>query len=101
MPVSLLILSACVSGLATRLPGDELIGPARAAAVAGAARTVTTLWEIHDNSPQHFFRAFYEVILTDGAADAAVRAGIAAVRAIPEFDAPVHWAPYVLIGDPG
>lgn len=59
---SLAVFSGCVTGLAERCPGDELIGLARAAPLAGIPSVVTTLWRTRDESGAPFFRAFYDAV---------------------------------------
>ena len=64
LDVGLLALSGCVTGPAERLPGDELVGLARAAAFAGVPAVITTLWDIHDWSSAAFFTIFYSSLVT-------------------------------------
>ena len=99
MSVALLTLSACVTGLAQRRPGDELIGLARAATFARIPSVITTLWPIYDASAPVFFEAFYSALLEGMPKDSAMRTARSAVRAADGFDAPLHWAPFVLMGD--
>ena len=96
---SLAVFSGCVTGIAERRPGDELIGLARAAALAGIPSVVTTLWRTRDESGAPFFRAFYDAFVHGSPADDALLLAQAELRRNPATLDPVHWAPYVLMGD--
>lgn len=62
---SLITLSACRTGLQQRLPGDELLGLARALLYAGTPSAVLTLWNVEDLSTRLLMERFYRA-LTDG-----------------------------------
>ena len=71
-PVGLLVLSGCVTGVASRRPGDELAGLGRAAATAGIPSVLCTLWNIDDQSASVFFRAFYAALIEGESKDRAI-----------------------------
>jgi CHAT domain-containing protein len=95
----LLTLSGCVTGLAERRPGDELIGLARAAALSGIPSIVTTLWTVRDKSTNLFFDYFYRDLIKYGSKEHALLAAQQALIATKEFSHPLHWAPFILMGD--
>ncbi len=95
---ALLVLNACVTGLALRRPGDELIGLARAAATAGTPSTVCTLWNVDDDVAAYFAKAFYEALLDGAQLDSAVRRAQRQLRDHKRAE-PWYWAAFVLIGD--
>lgn len=99
LATSLLTLSGCVTGLSKREPGDELIGLSRAAASAGIPSVVTSLWEVFDESSSQFFAYFYNALGKGASKDWALLAAQQALMQQKRFEHPVHWAPFVLLGD--
>ncbi|MDJ0863078.1 MAG: CHAT domain-containing protein [Gammaproteobacteria bacterium] len=99
LPTSLLSLSGCVTGLTARHPGDELVGLSRAAALAGAPSVLTTLWETSDQSGPAFFDAFYTALLSGASKVQALTHAQHTMREQYDYSQPLHWAPYVLMGD--
>ncbi len=95
----LFTLSACVTGLSERRPGDELVGLTRAAAVTGTPSVVTTLWPISDESSVTFFEAFYEALFSGAGKDEALDRARLTLLSSSRFRTPLHWAPFVLFGD--
>ena len=59
LPVELVVLSGCATGLNVITPGDELIGLVRGLLQAGAQSLVLSLWDVHDASTREFMVAFY------------------------------------------
>jgi CHAT domain-containing protein/TolA-binding protein len=97
----LLVLSGCVTGLSERRPGDELIGLARAALLAGARSILVTLWETSDEASRSFFQHFYRALLDGSTVSEAVAwAQHQLATGAEGYDHPVDWAPFVLLGDP-
>ena len=97
----LLVLSGCVTGMSDRKPGDELIGLAQAALRRGTRSVVATLWETRDESSTVFFEHFYDALRRGVTVSLALAYGREALATGPGgFDHPVHWAPFVVIGDP-
>jgi CHAT domain-containing protein/Tfp pilus assembly protein PilF len=97
----LLVLSGCVTGMSDRKPGDELIGLAQAALRRGTRSVVATLWETRDESSTVFFEHFYDALTRGVTISLALAYGRKALATGPGgFDHPVHWAPFVVIGDP-
>jgi CHAT domain-containing protein len=97
MPVDLLTLSGCGTGLNVIAPGDELIGLTRGLLHAGARALLLSLWDVHDRSTAEFMRAFYVHWNTNGGKAEAVRAAMLEVR--ERYPHPYHWAPFALIGN--
>lgn len=63
---TLVVLSACQTGLSKIHPGDELEGLTQALLYAGAASVVVSLWEVDTIATREFMRAFYDSWKTDG-----------------------------------
>ncbi len=85
MHAELVVLSACVTGVNDRRPGDELIGLTRAVIYAGTPSVIVSLWEVPDASTRLLMQAFYEEWLTPHdqpitKAEALQRAQIAILR---------------------
>lgn len=68
---SLVVLSACQTGLSSVFPGDELEGFTRALLYAGAASLVVSLWSVDTVATRQFMRAFYDSWHTSGRTKAA------------------------------
>lgn len=94
--IELLILSACETA-----SGDQraTLGLAGMAVKAGARSTLATLWAINDEATAHFIGQFYREITRAGATRAsALRAAQLTLLRDPEYQHPIDWAPYVLLG---
>jgi CHAT domain-containing protein/tetratricopeptide (TPR) repeat protein len=95
----LIVLSACQSGLGTRIQGEGVMGIPYALFVAGNRRTLLSLWPVSDASTARFMTRFYSKLQ----AGVPIAEALAAVKR--EFmrggrDAnPMHWAGFVLYGD--
>jgi CHAT domain-containing protein len=96
LPGTLVVLSACRTGMSQLAAGDELIGLTRAFMYAGARTIVGTLWDISDESTAHLMREFYARLGTESKAQA-LRSAQLAVRA--RYPHPFYWAPFLIIGD--
>ena len=90
-----------MTGISGRRPGDELIGLAQAALRNGTRSVIATLWETFDESSAVFFEHFYDALAEGDSVSTAIAAGMYALSTDPgEYDHPVDWAPFLLIGDP-
>lgn len=97
LPVELITLSGCVTGLSTVAGGDELLGLVRGLIFAGARAALLTLWDVQDVSTLEFMVSFYQY-LRDGQPKAdALRRAILDLR--ERYPHPYHWAPFSLIGN--
>ena len=96
LPVELLTLSGCVTGLNVVEEGDELVGLTRGLLYAGARSLLLSLWEVDDRSTSEFMKEFYLQLRTQ---PRKIDAFQAATRKIRErYPHPYHWAPFKLIG---
>jgi CHAT domain-containing protein len=96
LPVELVTLSACVTGLNVIAAGDELLGLARGLFRAGAASLLLTLWEVPDQSTAEFMTSFYDRVVEAPNRAAALREAVLELR--ERYPHPLHWAPFVLMG---
>lgn len=93
---ALVTLSACESGRAEVIGGDEIIGLTRAFLGAGAATLVVSLWLVQDETTAELMGRFYELISGGASRAAALRA--AQLEMKERHPHPYYWAPFVLIG---
>lgn len=101
--LDLLVLSACDTGRGTEVTGQGVLGLQAAAIGAGARSVVMSLWKVPDESTALLMESFYRQRWQRGLSKAeALREARRAVRDHPsgEFRSPVHWAAWVLVGDP-
>jgi CHAT domain-containing protein len=80
LPVELVTLSACTSGLTEIIPGDELLGLPRAFLHAGAPTVVCTPWEARDLVALLVMERFYQGLLAGLPAALALRDAQVALR---------------------
>lgn len=95
--IDLLVLTACQTA-----EGDDraILGLAGVAVRVGARSTIASLWSLQDESVPGFMGYFYQN-LTAGLsrAEALRQAQLEFLSERHGYDAPIHWAPYVLVGD--
>lgn len=98
LQASLVVLSACETGLSARQSSDELFGLARGFFFAGAPCLIVSLWAVKDTPTSKLMVSFY-----DG-----LKAGLPVVQALQraqqevrrDYPNPYHWAAFNVIGDP-
>jgi CHAT domain-containing protein len=96
LPVDLLTLSGCVTGLDFVEEGDELIGLTRGLLYAGARSLLLSLWDVDDRSTSELMLEFYsELTVQPRKADALQKAML---RLRERYRHPYYWAPFKLIG---
>ncbi|MBN3876370.1 MULTISPECIES: CHAT domain-containing protein [unclassified Nostoc] len=95
-PVELLVLSACETAA-----GDDraALGLAGVALRAGARSTLASLWQIGDNSTALFIEEFYHQLVTGKTTAEALRFAQLKLLEAPEYNRPMYWAPYVIVGN--
>lgn len=100
LKAEMVVLSGCGTGLNAVLGADELVGLTRGFLYAGAHSVVVSLWDVHDASTALFMRRFYHHLAAPGTPRAqALRRTMAELR--ESYPNPYHWAPFVLVGNPG
>ena len=104
---SLVVMSACYSGLADQspLPGDDLFGLERAFLNAGASTVVSGLWDVYDGTGPLLMKSFFSELVSGQPAAvslaAAQRSFLADRRKEGPGDPWIHpyfWAVYTLSG---
>jgi CHAT domain-containing protein len=96
LPVELVVLSGCATGLNVVTPGDELMGLVRGLLQAGAQSLVLSLWDVHDESTKEFMVEFYTQLQQGHSKAEAMRTAFIALR--ERHPHPYYWAPFLLIG---
>jgi CHAT domain-containing protein len=96
LPVELVALSGCVTGLNVVAAGDELLGLGRGLFRAGAASLLVALWEVPDKSTAEFMTAFYDRFPGARNRATALRDAILEIR--ERYPHPLYWAPFLLSG---
>jgi CHAT domain-containing protein len=96
LPVEMVVLSGCATGLNVVTPGDELMGLVRGLLQAGAQSLVLSLWDVHDGTAKEFMVEFYKQLELGHPKAEAMRA--ASIRLKERYPHPYYWAPFLLIG---
>jgi CHAT domain-containing protein len=93
---TLVTLSACESGRAEVVGGDETLGLTRAFLGAGAATLVVSLWVVQDEATAVLMDKWYGHLQDGKERAAALR--LAQLEIKERYPHPYYWAPFVLIG---
>ena len=100
LPVDMVVLSACETGLGRKVRGEGLIGLTRGFIYAGAKRVVASAWEVNDESTSKLMKYFYQAMLKDRMAPAAaLRMAQLKMLEQPRRQAPYYWAAFMLHGE--
>lgn len=100
LPVDMVVLSACETGLGRKVRGEGLIGLTRGFFYAGAKRVVASGWQVNDESTSQLMKYFYQAMLTDRMpASAALRVAQLKMLKQPQRQAPYYWASFMLHGE--
>jgi len=99
---ALVTLSACETGRATVVGGDELVGLSRGFLFAGAVTLVQSLWRVEDASTARLMTHFYHALRAGQHRGAALReAQLALLHEGGHAGHPYFWAPFQLVGASG
>lgn len=93
---SLVMMSACQTGLGKVTTGDEIIGLNRAFLYAGASSIISTLWRVNDAASAILVKRFYRNYKERDIAES-LRLAQLAVRVY--YPHPAYWAGFGLTGD--
>ncbi len=95
----LVTLSACETGLATVVPGDELVGIGRGFLYAGAGALITSLWLIDDQLTVLLMEHLYSQLRQGASKSAALRdAQLKLLTEMPQLH-PAFWGAFQLVGN--
>jgi CHAT domain-containing protein/tetratricopeptide (TPR) repeat protein len=93
---SLVMLSACQTGLGKITSGDDVIGMNRAFLYAGTNAIMSSLWRVSDISTALLVKQFYRELKTSSNAESLKRAMQHVKNRFPH---PGYWGAFVLVGD--
>ena len=102
MSPSLVMLSACETGLGKEKRGEGVIGLTRAFMYAGAPTVGVSLWSVADKSTAELMTDFYKRFLgtaVPASASGAMRDAQLSMISAKKYSAPFYWAPFVLVGE--
>jgi CHAT domain-containing protein len=100
LPVDLVVLSACRTGLGKDVRGEGLIGLTRGFMYAGASSVVASLWKVDDEATAELMKRFYTNMLQKGMTPgAALRVAQNSIRQEARWRAPYYWAAFTLQGE--
>jgi CHAT domain-containing protein len=100
VPVSLVVLSACRTGLGEDVRGEGLIGLTRGFMHAGASSVVASLWRVDDEATAELMKYFYTNMLKKSMPPAeALREAQNTLRQNPQWQSPHYWAGFTLQGE--
>src|SRR2546430_2252155 len=101
MSPSLVMLSACETGLGKEKRGEGVMGLTRAFLYAGSPTVGVSLWSVADKSTAELMTEFYKRLFSSDStsASASLREAQLAMINGKKYSAPFYWAPFVLVGD--
>lgn len=97
LPVELITLSGCSTGVSTVAGGDELLGLVRGLIYAGARAALLTLWDVQDRSTLELMTAFYREFVSGENKAVALQKAVLEVR--ERYAHPYYWGPFCLVGN--
>ena len=100
LPVELVVLSACETGLGKETAGEGLVGLTRGFMYAGARRVVASLWKVDDIATAELMGRFYRALEQDGLAPAAaLRQAQLEMAHHSDWSYPYYWGAFAVQGD--
>lgn len=100
LPVELVVLSACQTGLGQEVRGEGLLGLTRGFMQAGARHVLASLSRVEDRATTALMQRFYAALLKRGSSPAAaLREAQRSLKAHPRWRAPLYWAAFTVHGD--
>jgi CHAT domain-containing protein len=98
LPLDMIVLSACETGLGKEVRGEGLVGLTRGFMHAGAARVVASLWKVDDEETARLMKSFYSYLL-EKKMPAAAALRLAQLDLRKTRSEPYYWAGFVLQGE--
>jgi len=99
LPVDLVVLSACETGLGKEVKGEGLIGLVRGFMYAGAPAVIASSWKVDDSATAELMTELYRGIFEGKPPPAALREAQVTVSKMARFRHPYYWAAFELQGD--
>lgn len=99
LPVDLVVLSACQTGLGKDVRGEGLISLTRGFMYAGASGVTASLWKVEDEATAELMKRFYTGMFTRGLTPAAaLREAQISISREKRWKSPFFWAGFVIQG---
>ncbi|VXD18970.1 conserved exported hypothetical protein [Planktothrix serta PCC 8927] len=102
LPVELVVLSACETGLGQEIKGEGLVGLTRGFMYAGASRVMVSLWKVDDQATSQLMVKFYQKMLEQRLSPvAALRQAQIEMQQneTSEWIPPYYWSGFTLQGE--
>jgi CHAT domain-containing protein/Tfp pilus assembly protein PilF len=100
LPVEMVVLSGCDTGLGQQISGEGLIGLTRGFIHAAASRVVASLWSVDDRATAELMARFYKGMEQDKLQPtAALRAAQLQMLHQEHWQSPYYWAAFQINGD--
>jgi CHAT domain-containing protein/Tfp pilus assembly protein PilF len=100
LPVDLVVLSGCETGLGEQVNGEGLLSLTRGFMYAGATRVVASLWNVSDIATASLMADFYRAMEHDGMRPAAaLRAAQIQMWKQKQWSFPYYWAAFQMQGE--
>jgi CHAT domain-containing protein len=100
LPVEMVVLSACETGLGKEIRGEGLVGLTRGFMYAGASRVVASLWSVDDVATSELMRRFYNAMFHEGLPpSSALRKAQLQMSEQERWNNPYYWAGFILEGE--
>jgi CHAT domain-containing protein/tetratricopeptide (TPR) repeat protein len=102
LPVEMVVLSGCQTGLGKEIKGEGLVGLTRGFMYAGASRVMVSLWEVNDQATSRLMARLYQGLLGKRRLSpaAALREAQVSIWRDKRWNAPYYWAAFTLQGEP-
>lgn len=94
---SLLVFSACETGLGEVKNGEGVYGLQRAAIIAGAKTVLMSLWTVDDQATKDLMVAFYTQFMQSKNKRQSLRT--AQLQMLAKYKYPYYWGPFVMVGE--
>lgn len=100
LPIDLVVLSACDTGLGEEISGEGLVGLTRGFMYAGASRVMASLWSVNDAATSELMARFYKAVERDRMRPAAaLRAAQIQMWRQKLWRSPYYWAAFQIQGE--